>query len=969
MKRLFLLFYSLFIGLSLCAQIEIVKDGKVIKDGDTIEFYATEENFGTIEDPFYFVTCSPTEPMIVNKGDKSADVSVEIVKDNENDQFSWCMLGVCRPVVSKSTKLSFSLNGGSEEGLNLHAEGFEYGMHKTLSAHVIVCCGDLQIKFRICYKYGNKNILTIKVNDLSRLYGDDNPIFGLSYSGFIDGDNAQYLSQLPMVKTSATKESKVGKYKLSVDGAEDKTGKYEFQYVSGVLSIEQAPLKIMMNNDTITYGDTFPKLDISRLEFEGLKNNELTPVWITQPTYIVGENYQMAVGQYELSLEGSLENYKIDKIEKGMLIIEPATILVKADDKRRLYCDSIISLSCSYDGLKNGDSEDSFSKRPILETNAKDNSDVGCYEIKVSGAEADNYIFTYENGVYTIEKRPLTISVADYEKNYGDENPQMKIQYEGFVNNEDESVFSIKPMVLVDANVTSDVGSYNLKLSDSETKNYSLQEKYLGKLTVKPADLLIIPEDTTKIYFEENPILTCKYSGFKNNETEEILEVKPKAETLATKTSDVGIYQITVSGGVAKNYRMIYATGKLLIKKRSLIVNVDDFSRIYGDEATAIAPRYIGFVNNENEDVLDSRPQVRSLVNKESPVGIYNLVLEGGSDNNYDIKYGEVGNLTIVPATLVVRAQNVERLYFEDSPVLKIVYEGFKNGEDESILKSKAQIRTSVTKGSVVGAYSIEPYGAESSNYVFNYLSGIYSIRKRPLFVRTSNYEKNYGEKNPVVNLIYDGFVNNETEDVIREYPRIVLPNETTTDAGIYNIIIEGGDVENYYFVYEPGSLTIKKADQHIEWNQSFDYIEVGNQVVLNAKSSSGLSIEYLVSDPTVADVYMVGEQFILDCFKDGEVVIRASQAGDNNYNAAMRVSKMIRIVPTGIEQTGCNVSTSFVLKDKCIYFPHNCNFDHVIVYSMNGRKVYEGKPQRIALTPGAFLLRIDDQSFKVMIK
>ena len=52
-----------------------------------------------------------------------------------------------------------------------------------------------------------------------------------------------------------------------------------------------------------------------------------------------------------------------------------------------------------------------------------------------------------------------------------------------------------------------------------------------------------------------------------NNEDESVLNSKAIANTSATKTSDVGTYKITVSGGSADNYTFSYTSGNLTINK------------------------------------------------------------------------------------------------------------------------------------------------------------------------------------------------------------------------------------------------------------------------------------------------------------------------------------------------------------------------------------------------------------------
>ena len=57
------------------------------------------------------------------------------------------------------------------------------------------------------------------------------------------------------------------------------------------------------------------------------------------------------------------------------------------------------------------------------------------------------------------------------------------------------------------------------------------------------------------------------YSGFVGNDDESVLREKATASTTATKTSDVGTYTISVTGGSADNYTLSYTSGTLTINK------------------------------------------------------------------------------------------------------------------------------------------------------------------------------------------------------------------------------------------------------------------------------------------------------------------------------------------------------------------------------------------------------------------
>ena len=124
----------------------------------------------------------------------------------------------------------------------------------------------------------------------------------------------------------------------------------------------------------------------------------------------------------------------------------------------------------------------------------------------------------------------------------------------------------MKPQIKTSATKESNVGVYVIEVGNAESKNYSLTYEK-GQLTINKRQLNVSTKDYTRLYGEENPEFELFYTGFVNNETEATLISKPKASTEADSGTDVGIYDITISGGVAENYDFAYTGGKLTIEQ------------------------------------------------------------------------------------------------------------------------------------------------------------------------------------------------------------------------------------------------------------------------------------------------------------------------------------------------------------------------------------------------------------------
>ena len=242
------------------------------------------------------------------------------------------------------------------------------------------------------------------------------------------------------------------------------------------------------------------------------------------------------------------------------------------------------------------------------------------------------------------------------------------------------------------------------------------------------------------------------------------------------------------------------------------------------------------------------------------------------------------------------------------------------------------------------------------------------AVNKREITVSTKNYSRLYGEENPSFEISYKGFVNNDDESVLSVLPKAKTIAEEDSDVGIYDINIEGGDDENYSFIYNSSTLTIDKANQIITWEQEFDNLVVGSQIELTAIASSGLDIEYIIPDNNFISVYAIGSATYLDCYNAGEIAIRATQDGNKNYNAAVRVSKVIKIVPTGI--SGVNADVAVKINGNCMKLT-GVYGDSVAIYSTNGvlvEKIDTYAGEEITLDKGVYIVRVGNRTLKVKL-
>ena len=118
------------------------------------------------------------------------------------------------------------------------------------------------------------------------------------------------------------------------------------------------------------------------------------------------------VGEYALEVyPGTITTNGVTYVP-GVLTIEPASVTVTAQSYTRQYGQPNPEFEVTYRTFRNREkAEDVLLKEPVIECDATETSPAGEYEIRVSGAEAQNYVFEYVSGVLTIENDPTGIDV------------------------------------------------------------------------------------------------------------------------------------------------------------------------------------------------------------------------------------------------------------------------------------------------------------------------------------------------------------------------------------------------------------------------------------------------------------------------------------------------------------------------------------------------------------------------------
>lgn len=301
-------------------------------------------------------------------------------------------------------------------------------------------------------------------------------------------------------------------------------------------------------------------------------------------------------GQYAKTLKATYSNGVDFSVEIPYeYIINKAPMTLSVNDVQREYGDPNPSFTCNISGFVNGENEQTLGTTPAFECEATQISKVGNYRILAS-LNAPNYEITYKYGTLTIVKAPITATVLDFNKIYGNENPDFSLSYSGLKNNETAPEWSVVPKFSTTATVSSGVGAYPITASGGVAVNYDVTKYNPGTITVNKRDLTAKAIDCERLYGEENPQFGITYIGFVNGDTETTLAKKPAAECNATKASNAGTYPIVVTGGEAENYSFVYQDGSLKINPLTTGFKDVYNSVTYNDMSLSTSESYFNFI-------------------------------------------------------------------------------------------------------------------------------------------------------------------------------------------------------------------------------------------------------------------------------------------------------------------------------------------------------------------------------------
>jgi len=484
--------------------------------------------------------------------------------------------------------------------------------------------------------------LLVQAQDATRAYGQANPEFGVTISGWVNGEGMEVVGGELAVSSPAGTNSAVGEYPIMAAGLT--ATNYAIGYSNGTLRVTAYALSVVADSANRSYGAANPVFSGT---ISGIQNGDnITATYATTATAV------SPVGTYLITPTlvdpgNKLANYTVASTN-GTLSVTAAALSVVANSTNRIYGAANPVFSGAISGIQNGDNITA-----TYGTVATAVSPVGTYPITPTlvdpGNKLTNYTVSSTNGTLGVTAAALSVVANSTNRIYGAANPVFSGAISGIQNGD-----NITATYGTVATAVSPVGTYPITptLVDPGNKltNYTVSSTN-GTLSVTAAALSVVANSTNRIYGAANPVFSGAISGIQNGDN-----ITATYGTVATAVSPVGTYPITPTlvdpGNKLANYNLSSTNGTLQVTPAELMVIANNVSRPYGTANPVLTGTILGLQNNDN--IVATYATTATQI---SPAGSYpitpTLVDPSGKLDNYAVTLN-AGILTVTATTTPV---------------------------------------------------------------------------------------------------------------------------------------------------------------------------------------------------------------------------------------------------------------------------------------------------------------------------
>ncbi len=667
---------------------------------------------------------------------------------------------------------------------------------------------------------------------------------------------------------TATNVSDSKTIKVRVSNEEKYTGYIE---KTEKLAITRRPVTVTANSCQKTFGTADPEFTA---KVEGTLGNDKVDYKLSREK---GED----VGTYTITSTGDEKqgNYKVT--------YNPGTLTIVAAQRTTEL--SVTSYNGVYDAKKHtiavngtvdGDKvEYSYDGGKTWVADLKEYKNVtdGSVAIQVKVTNT-NYTpsETILNGTVTITPFPLVVKADDKSKVFGEKDPKLTAtETSGVEGKEKPDNQKIERTMTREAG--ENVGNYKITASGETTQgNYTVTYKP-GTLTItagsRPADRQLSVTSYNGVYDANEHTITV------NNVLDgDVVEYSyDNGETWTTDlTQYTDVTNTTIKVRVTNaNYdpNPVELEGTVTITPKPVTVTARSYSKTFGTADPTFEADTAGTLNGDKITYDISRETGED-------VGNYALTPSGEEvQGNYTVTYNS-GKLTITASDRekAVEVTSYNGVYDAKNHTIEV--KNLVDGDQvEYSYDNGTTWTTDLTQYKDVTETTILVKVTNANYADVPQLTGTVTITRFPLVVKAEDKSKVFGEKDPKLTAAetsgLEGKAKPDKQEITYD-----LSREAGENVGEYPITVKGEVVQgNYTVTYEPGKLTITKAERAKD-------IEVVNYKNVYDAGNHTIEVKNLVDGDKVEYSYDGGKTWTTDLkqYKDvtAEVKIQVKVTNDN---------------------------------------------------------------------------------------
>ncbi|MGO4290323.1 MBG domain-containing protein, partial [Chitinophaga sp. RAB17] len=426
------------------------------------------------------------------------------------------------------------------------------------------------------------------------------------------------------------------------------------------------------------------------------------------------------------------------------------------------------------------------------------------------------------NGTLTVDQAAQTISFpAISGKTYGDapvtlnasSNAGLPVTY---------TVTSGPATISGNILTITGAGSVTVTATQAGNGNYTAATPASITFQVAPAILTLKIDDQQIVSGGVIPAFTYTITGYVNNDNSHVVRGSISFNTTAPNNTQTGTYPIKVLSTtlIADNYTLTTINGTLTIGQQAQTISFPAITgKTYGDAAFALsASSNSGLATTYS--VVSGPATINGNMVTITGSGSITIAADQAGNANYKPATTATQTFVVSKATLIVKADDAQRIYGAGNPTFTYRITGFVNNENAGVINGIPTLGSIADNNSIPGTYPINVVatGMTATNYLFTTVNGTLTIGKA---TQTINFPaitgKTYGDAPTTLNASSDA--NLTVTYAVTSGPATISGNILTiTGAGSVTVTATQTGNGNYTaatpvsntFQVTPATLTVK---------------------------------------------------------------------------------------------------------------------------------------------------------------